>query len=302
MALTDFNHTKHATVDERGDVDIHYYKNTSEDVQIEQSVLDSNANIPPNDHNLLSLLKDLSSFAFEDKLNERKINVSQAVSSNPVFNGYTIENLQDLVKLLGTKAFAKSVGTDEIKVTVPRDIENIIPGETPKTLYDLIQKFGICSMNKVLHLTDVTLSDDAATNKNLVPKNEKKISTILSSLGPDSFRPRYLYSNKTVTTDRDKKRTKYVIEVPKNNANAFFTKPHIYLLTMSEYSICQMYDLFISTMSKGTYISVYSNIPNFYNNLNTVKTKFEDNKFLYELDINNLYDKPAMCIFNIRIL
>ena len=39
MALTDFNHTKHATVDERGDVDIHYYKNTSEDVQIEQSVL-----------------------------------------------------------------------------------------------------------------------------------------------------------------------------------------------------------------------------------------------------------------------
>ena len=173
MALTDFNHTRHATVDERGDVDIHYYKNTSEDVQIEQSVLDSNANIPPNDHNLLSLLKDLSSFAFEDKLNERKINVSQAVSSNPVFNGYTIENLQDLVKLLGTKAFAKSVGTDEIKVTVPRDIENIIPGETPKTLYDLIQKFGICSMNKVLHLTDVTLSDDAATNKNLVPKNEK---------------------------------------------------------------------------------------------------------------------------------
>ena len=68
MALTDFNHTRHATVDERGDVDIHYYKNTSEDVQIEQSVLDSNANIPPNDHNLLSLLKDLSSFAFKEKL------------------------------------------------------------------------------------------------------------------------------------------------------------------------------------------------------------------------------------------
>ena len=73
MALTDFNHTKHSTVDERGDIDVHYYKNTSEDVQIEQNVLDGNTNIPSNDHNLLALLKDLSSFAFAEKLKGENI-------------------------------------------------------------------------------------------------------------------------------------------------------------------------------------------------------------------------------------
>lgn len=302
MALTDFNHTKHATVDERGDVDIHYYKNTSEDVQIEQDVLNRNSNIPSNDHNLLALLKDLSSFAFADKLKGENINVLQAALSNPIFNNYMIENLNDLVNVIGTKAFAKSVGTDEVNVSIPLELESIIPGETPKTLYDLIQKFGVCAMNKVLYTDDVALSDKALSNKNLVPKDAKNLSSILSSLGPDSFRPKYLYSSKTYKTDSTKKRTKFTLEVPKTTGNTFFSKPHLYLLTMSEYSICQLYDLFISNMSKGTYIRVNSNIPEFYNNLNKVTTKFENDAFYYELDLNELYGNPIMCGFNIRVV
>lgn len=302
MALTDFNHTKHATVDERGDVDIHYYKNTSEDVQIEQDVLNKNSNIPSNDHNLLALLKDLSSFAFADKLKGENINVLQAALSNPIFNNYVIENLNDLVNVIGTKAFAKSVGTDEVNVSIPLELESIIPGETPKTLYDLIQKFGVCAMNKVLYTDDVALSDKALSNKNLVPKDAKNLSSILSSLGPDSFRPKYLYSSKTYKTDSTKKRTKFTLEVPKTSGNTFFSKPHLYLLTMSEYSICQLYDLFISNMSKGSYIRVNSNIPEFYNNLNKVTTKFENDAFYYELDLNELYGNPIMCGFNIRVV
>ena len=302
MALTDFNHTKHSTVDERGDIDVHYYKNTSEDVQIEQNVLDGNTNIPSNDHNLLALLKDLSSFAFAEKLKGENINISQAASSNPILNKYVITNLKDLVNVIGTKAFAKTIGTDEVEITIPRELEKIIPGETPNTLYDLIQKFGVCAMNKVLYVNDVTLSDDAATNKNLVPHDEKNLSTILSSLGPDAFRTKYLYSSKTYTTDNTKKRTKFTIEVPKSSGNIFFSKPHIYLLTMSEYGICKFYDLFVSNMSKGSYMGVYTNITEYYNNLNKITTKFENDKFYYELDLNELYGNPITCSFNIRVV
>ena len=294
MALTDFNHTTISTVDKRGDIDVHYYKNTSQDVQIEQDVLDSNPNIPATNHDLLSVLKNLSPFTFADKLPAKNINVLHATQDNQIFDSYRIDTLEDLIKILGTNAFKKNIDTSQVEIVVSDNMAEII-GSRPKTLRELIQLFGPCAMSKVLYVHDIELSDDAASNKNLYPRDERNLSTILSNFTNNATKAQYITLDKTATGDKTNGTETYSVTIT-DTSNIYYDSPNLYLMVLTRYGVAQYYDIFISNMSKGSYFSLFSNLKEFNDGKNRITTS------LVYVIINEYDDNPVVVNIKIRAI